>query len=270
VVGLSPTSHDTSGYDREHVAEFYDFIVPYRERRDVQFFVDEAKACAGEVLEIGCGTGRVLLPTARAGVRITGLDASAAMLEECRRSVAKEPDEVRARISLHTGDMRSFNLGRRFDLVTLPFRPFQHLVDVPEQTGCLRCIHSHLNAGGKLVLDVFNPSLDYLTCSLEETLGTEPEFTMPDGRRVLRTRRALSRDIARQVNEVELAYRVTKTNGEVEHFAHVFPMRYYFRYEIEHLLARCGFELQDVYSDYDRTPFGGKYPGEILCIARRI
>ena len=55
-------------------AEFYDHIVPYRERRDVDFFVEMAKETGGPVLEVGCGTGRVLIPTARAGVEITGLD----------------------------------------------------------------------------------------------------------------------------------------------------------------------------------------------------
>lgn len=260
---------DTSGYDREHVAEFYDYIIPYRQRADVQFFVDEAVRCGGDVLEVGCGTGRILIPTARAGVRIVGLDASAAMLEECRRNLANEDAEVRKRVELSMADMREFQISRKFSLVTLPFRPFQHLLTVEDQIACLHCIREHLVPVGKLILDVFNPSLEYLVAPLEETASAEAEFQMPDGRRVLRTGRLLGRDPIAQVNEVELAYQITHPDGRQQQLAHVFPMRYFFRYELEHLLARCGYEVEAVYSDYDKAPFGSKYPGELLCVARR-
>ena len=66
-------------------AELYDHVVPYRERQDIGFFVDAAAESGGPVLEIGCGTGRVLIPTARAGIEITGLDMSTHMLAVCRQ-----------------------------------------------------------------------------------------------------------------------------------------------------------------------------------------
>lgn len=261
---------DSSGYDREHVAEFYDHVVPYRSRPDVQFFVDEARACGGDVLEIGCGTGRVLIPTARAGVAIAGLDASVAMLGVCRATLSREPDEVQRRVQLVEGDMRSFHLGRSFALATLPFRPFQHLISVEDQIACLKCIHRHLVPRGRLILDIFEPHLEYLTArDSRETRLVEPEFTMPDGRKVVRVARVIAMDRAAQVNEAELAYEVTNPDGTQERIVHVFPMRYLFRYEAEHLLARCGFKLLHVYGDYDRAPFGEKQPGEMICIAEK-
>src|SRR5262245_24227477 len=143
-------------------AEFYDYVVPYATRGDVEFFVEEARAANGPVLEIGCGTGRVLIPTARAGVSITGLDLSSSMLEQCRAKLATEPADVRARVELCQGDMTRFELGKKFALATLPFRPFQHLLTVDDQLACLTTIHRHLEPAGRVILDLFNPSLDFL------------------------------------------------------------------------------------------------------------
>ena len=112
----------------ESFAEFYDHVVPYRSRIDVAFFVDMARASGGPVLEVGCGTGRVLLPCARAGVDVVGLDVARPMLDVLRRSLARESADVQRRVRIVHDDMRTFALGQRFPLVTLPFRSFQHML----------------------------------------------------------------------------------------------------------------------------------------------
>lgn len=252
--------------------EFYDYVNAYRERRDVGFFVEMAQDSGGPVLEIGCGTGRVLIPTARAGVEIVGLDASPRMLSACRRKLSREPETVREKVTgLIEGDMRAFDLGREFRLVTLPFRPFHHLLSVEDQVSCLQSIRRHLVAGGRLILDVFNPSLPYLTDDryLAENDEAEPEFTTDDGRRVVRRARIASRDYSRQVTDLELIYYVTHPDGREERLVYRFSWRYLFRYEVEHLLARCGFDLEEVYADYDRSPFGSIYPGELISVAKK-
>ena len=106
---------------------FTTMLLPYRDRADVAFFVEEATRSAGTVLELGCGSGRVLIPTARAGIDIVGLDGSPAMLTRCQQRLTAESPAVQTRIALIPGDMRRFGLGRRFPLVTMPFRPFLHL-----------------------------------------------------------------------------------------------------------------------------------------------
>src|SRR3990170_3104384 len=144
----------SGGYDeRDFVAEFYDHVVPYRERQDVAFYVEMARESGGPALEIGCGTGRILLPTARAGIDIVGLDGSELMLAICRKRLSSEPSEVKSRVQLVRGDMRRFDLGRTFSLITTPFRPFQHLITVEDQLSCLGCIHRHLVDGGRFILD---------------------------------------------------------------------------------------------------------------------
>lgn len=108
----------------------------YRDRPDVASYVKQAQESGGPGLELGCGTGRVLIPPARAGIEIVGVDLSRSMLAICRDKLAREPDDVRARVEMVEADMRRFDLGREFRLVTLPFRPFQHLMTVQDQLSC--------------------------------------------------------------------------------------------------------------------------------------
>ena len=259
----TPVSHD-------YIADYYDTVAEYRGRRDVPFFVDAAKRSRGPVLELGCGTGRVLIPTARAGIEITGLDSSARMLDVCRERLLGEPPDVRSRVQLVRGDMRDFELPRAFGLVTTPFRPFQHLITVEDQISCLECIRRHLADDGELILDVFNPSLELLTSDdLGEELGDGPAFTTAAGDRVVQRARVVSRDPLNQVNQIELIYYVAHADGREERLVQSFPMRYLFRFELEHLLVRCGLRLEHVYADYDGSPYGSKYPGELVAVATK-
>ena len=105
----------TDGYSEyAFIADLYDYVVPYRERPDVTFYVDAARESGGPVLEVGCGTGRVLLPTAQTGIEICGLDFSVHMLDVCHQRLQQEPDEVQGRVELVEADMRNFSLDRTF------------------------------------------------------------------------------------------------------------------------------------------------------------
>jgi SAM-dependent methyltransferase len=262
---------DTGYDDYPFVAEFYDHVPPYRARQDVTFFLELARASGGPVLELGCGTGRILIPTAWAGIEIVGLDSSQSMLSVCAQKLRQEPREVQARAQLVRGDMREFRLDRRFSLVTLPFRPFQHLLTLEDQLACLAAIHAHLQDGGRVVLDILNPWIPFLAgkVDIREVLGEEPEFVMPDGRRVKRQHRLVARDSFQQIHDVELIYDVVLPDGRSERLVHKIRMRYLFRFEAEHLLACAGFRVEELYADYDKSPFGSKDPGELIFVARR-
>jgi SAM-dependent methyltransferase len=262
----------SSGYEEyAFIADFYDYVVPYHNRPDVAFFAEAARESGGPVLEVGCGTGRVLIPTARAGVEIVGLDLSSHMLDVCRKRLLQEPPDVQLRVQLVEADMRAFELEQLFRLITVPFRPFQHLTTVDDQLSCLESIYHHLVADGRLILDIFNPALERLTShDVGQEFGDEPEFTTPDGRRVVRRHKVVSRDHFNQINDVELIYYVTYPDGREEIVTHSFPMRYLFRFEVEHLLVRSGFEIEHVYADYDKSPYGSKYPGELIVVAKKV
>lgn len=252
------------------VADLYDHVLPYRNRADVAFFVEAAAAAGAPVLEIGCGTGRVLIPTARAGVDIVGLDQSPGMLEVCRNRLLEEPPAVGDRVTLVQADMRQFDLGGSFTLATIPFRPFQHLLTVDDQLACLACIRRHLTPTGRLIFDCFNPSIDALAnMRLGAETGHEPEFEVPDGRRVIRCFRIVATDRFAQVNDVELIYDVTHPDGRTQRLVHAFRMRYLFRFEVEHLLGRAGFAVEHLYAGYDKSAYGSIYPGELVFVAKK-
>lgn len=259
------------GYEEyAFIADLYDYVVPYRDRADISFLVEAASKAGSPVLEIGCGTGRVLIPTARAGFDIVGLDLSPHMLAVCRQRLRDEPEAVQSRVRLVQADMRRFDLGRTFALVTIPFRPFQHLLTVEDQLSCLGSIYRHLVDDGTLIVDVFNPSLDALVNRpVGEEIAAEPEFAVPDGRRVIRRHKTVAHDRFNQINDFELVYYVTHPDGREERLVHAFRLRYLFRFELEHLLVRAGFAIEHLYAGYDGSAYGSTYPGELVFVARK-
>ena len=251
-------------------AQFYDYVPFYRNRADIAFYVEEARNANGPVLEVACGSGRVLIPTARSGVSIVGLDASAEMLTKCRLSLQHEATDVQDRVTLVPGDMRDFDLRRQFGLVTIPFRAFQHLLAVEDQIACLTCVRRHIAEDGRFIVDLFNPSLEML---VNKEVGVEfdsdPPFVLPDGRTVQRRAKILERNRFTQVHDNEFIYYITDQSGAVQRIVHPFSMRNIFKFEMEHLLHRVGFVVEQVYADFDRTPFGSTYPGELIFVSRK-
>jgi SAM-dependent methyltransferase len=252
------------------VAEYYDASPVVAERiRDVAFYRDAARSFGDPVLELGCGTGRVTLAIAEAGQRITGLDLSERMLERAVESRAGLSAEAQERLRLVQGDMTRFDLGERFQTVIVPFRPFQHLLELRQQILCLDCAARHLTRGGRLILDFFqtNPRRMHDPAFLEE--GLIAEYEMPGGRRVALSERVVAFHRAEQRNDVEMIYSVSHPDGRNERLVFAFTVRYFFRFEVEHLLARCGFRLGETYGDFDRSPLRDDSP-EMIFVAERV
>lgn len=256
-------------YDRQD-ALFYDHYstgVP----GDVEFYVAEARKAGSPVLEIACGTGRILLPIAEAGVEVVGLDRAPSMLAVARGKIAKLPSEARRRVQLVEGDMRNFDLGRRFSLVMIPYRAFLHLLTVEDQKRALRCIHDHLVEGGRLVLNNFDPRLETIVAhrsSLGSALKLDSEFSHPEtGRRVLvwDTREY---DVGEQIIRQYFVFEELDEDGHVvsKRF-NPLVLRYLFRFEMQHLLELSGFQVDALYGDFDRGPF--RSGGEQVWVASR-
>jgi SAM-dependent methyltransferase len=257
------------GYDVEGISELYDSVTLYRNRPDVDFYVEEARAYGGKILELGSGTGRVLIPVARLGKQITGVDSSPRMLAQCQIRLDQEPPDVRDRVSLVQADMRELDLSDRFSLAMIPFRPFQHLIAVSHQIAALQAIHRHLEPGGRLVFDVFNPNIGYLLEDRRDEREDTAEVELPHNRSFRRTARVAAVHIVDQYSEAELIYYVRESDGTTQRFVHGFSMRWYWLYEVEHLLARCGFRLGAVFGDFNRSPLTDVSP-EMIFIAERI
>jgi len=251
-------------------ASYYDYWATGLEG-DVAFYVEEAQRATPPVLEIGCGTGRILIPVAEAGVEIVGLDCAPAMLEIARRKVSTLSPETQRRIELVEGDMRDFSLDQRFNLVTIPYRAFLHLITSEEQRQALHNIRQHLRDGGRLVLNIFDPRLDIITAhfgSLGSALKKVDEFVHPQtGRRVIvwDTRQY---DPASQTIEQYFIFEELDDGGKVVAKAYTpMALRYLHRYEMQYLLELCGYEIEALYGDFQRGPF--RYGGEQIWVARK-
>jgi ubiquinone/menaquinone biosynthesis C-methylase UbiE len=239
------------------IARHYDalYTVMRNPSDDVAFYRELARASGGPVLELGCGTGRTLLPIAQAGISCVGVDASPAMLAVLRD---KSPP---ANLALVEARMEKLDLPHRsFPLVTCPFRAFSHLLDVETQLAALGAVRRHLEPGGTFALDVFDPRL------ARTALVEEPEHlaaTFHDAGREVRRWDTIRRDLSRQVMTINLRFESPAAElcgvGEIQ-------MRWFYRYELEHLLARAGFSEIQFFGGFGREPWVAG--GETIALAR--
>jgi len=239
-------------------AEIYDLMHKQSSRPSIDFYIEECKKTSGKVLELGCGTGRVLIPIAREGVCVTGLDISGSMLKQCERKLAQELQDVRERATILQGSMVDFNLGEQFSAIIMPFRAFMHILTVEDQVSCLNCVHKHLTDGGRLVFEVFTFDAAGMVALGDGKERDSGEFKAPDGRVIRMTYRHAAQHPLLQYNDVEMIFTVTHPDGKTERFVDAFPWRYFYRYEVEHLLARTGFKILNLYGGYDRSELNEK------------
>lgn len=260
------------------IADYYDESPLVRGRtRDVSFYLDAVHEYGDPVLELGCGTGRITLALAEAGHHVTGLDISERMLERCNRKLAGLPTEARERVHPVKGDMTRFDLGEKFRLVIIPFRPMQHLLEAEQQMSCLESVRRHLWAEGRrtgekkgqLILDVFQTDAERMHDPVHQKEALVTEYSMPDGRHVRIMERVAAFHRAQQRNDVEMIFYVKDARGKEERLVFAWTLRYFFRYEVEHLLARCGFRVCAVYGDFDRSPLVDASP-EMIFVAESV
>jgi SAM-dependent methyltransferase len=226
------------------IAELYD---PWSKSvtEDVDFYVAEARKAGGPVVELGVGTGRIAVPTVRAGVRVIGVDSSAGMLEVCRRR--GEEAGVAELLDLRLGDLRRPPVEERVRLVTAPFRSFLHLGSDADRLEALAAAWGLLEPGGRLVFDVFAPS----RADVEETharwLEREPGIW-----------ERADWDLERRV----LTLSVRGGRGETTmELAWIAPE------EWRGLLEQAGFDVLACYGWFDMRPYSG---GEdTVWLARR-
>ncbi|MFH1141018.1 MAG: class I SAM-dependent methyltransferase [Chloroflexota bacterium] len=232
-------------------ADIYDQVHVLTE--DVPFWVEEALASGGPVLELACGTGRVAIPIAQAGVPVVGLDSSAAMLK-LARAKARRLRLGAERVRFVRGDMRSFSLAQRFPLAIIPFRSFQLLLSVAEQHQALEAVRVHLSPGGRLIFSLFVPGLDLLTRDPSIPMSDYEVAQPRSGHRLLVSLRS-QYDTFNQVAAVRTSIQEVDERGAVVGETHRdHQLRYLYRFEVQHLLAACGYEVVEVYGSFDREP----------------
>lgn len=212
---------------------------------DIDFYVEEALASGGPVVELACGTGRIAVPVAEAGIRVIGVDGSAGMLEVARERA--EAAGVEALVDLRLGDLREPPVAERVPLVLIPFRSLLHMTTEADRERALRAVHDLLLPEGRLIFDVFAPSPDDVEATHGRWLEREPDiFERADWDEGART-------LTLSVRRGDAASTLL--------LAWLSPI------EWRRLLERAGFEVAAQYGWFDRRPYVDEE--DVVFVARR-
>ena len=233
------------------LADYYDLDHAHL-RDDVELYLQLADVVGDPILELGCGSGRVLRPLAEAGHRVVGVDRSAPMLERARAALAAYPDE---RATLVAGSMAEANLapGGPFGLVLFTLNGLLHLTSLAEQRAALLAARAALDPRGMLVLDLMNPTPDALA-SFDGRVLHEGSWRSDDGTETDRFS-ARTHDSASQRITTTLWYDSVAADGRLHRARSRFDMRYLGKSEVELLLELCGFASWMIYGSYELDPF---------------
>jgi ubiquinone/menaquinone biosynthesis C-methylase UbiE len=246
-----------------HLARLYDV---FTFEKDLPLYLDLAERQGSRVLEVACGSGRVLVPLARAGCRVVGVDASPHMLELAQAKL----NAGGLSAQLVSADMRNFQLPQHdFDLAIVAVKSFAYLTEVDDQLACLRAIYAHLRFGGLLALDLMNPSLEWLAAPTGSMQHDLLQHVPERGFSLSRVESVVSTDLARQVRVIRSIYESVDDGGQVIDKRFVeWPYRWMYRFEAEHLLRRAGFEIEAVYGGYAGEAFTGEAPMMLLLASK--
>ncbi len=156
-------------------ASDYDLEYQSQTEQDVPFWCELVMRYTPQrVLELACGSGRIGLELLHSpgNFQLEGLDIAPEMLAAYRRKLERESEAVRQRVTLHEGDMCNYQLEHKgeFDLIFLPFNSIAHLYEIEQQLDAFRNTHDHLAAGGRFIVDIFLPDIDYLSDENERFL----------------------------------------------------------------------------------------------------
>jgi len=280
---------DEPEYDREVIEEahevvefnleagtndFYEdpeyYAYEFKDRReDVRFYGEQYLDVDGWSLEIGVGTARIALPAVRKGAKVVGLDLHAGMLAAAERRRQTLAKAKRGNLRLTQGDMRDFDLGERFRLISCPFNALQHMYSSEDVAAALGRVRAHLAPGGLFVFDVLFPDLEYLNRpSFQRFKGVD--FTHPTWGAVYNYSERSAYDPVRQLNHMFLEYeRVSPPQGQESSApaTHRIQLshRYFFPQELELILANAGFRVLSRFGDFEGAPLGQGESMVMLC-----
>lgn len=227
----------------ENFARFYDLVYHHvRDSVDGEYFLNEITSTKGKILEVGVGTGRLFLSALNSGADIYGLDISESMLNVLKKKLTKEQYN---RISLQ--NIIDFNFDFKFDLIIAPFRVIMHLLEKEEQLKAINNVFDHLAENGRFIFDVFVPNPDYLKKGFDNYTDFEGEYEK--GKKVKRVVSSFP-DLINQIIQVNFHLEWDE-DDKIKCDDWSVPMRFFFRYELEHLIERSKFKEYKIWGDYN-------------------
>ena len=248
-------------------AELYDISVPDW-KGEMDFYRElarQTKSPGQSILEVACGTGRVSIRLAEESIRIVGTDLDPAMLEVARRKSTK--------IRWVEGDMRTLDLGETFGMIIVPGHSFQFMLTPEDQVKALETFRRHLEPGGILVIHLDHQSLDWLGDLLGELGGKfeqGKDVIHPRTGYIIRKSNAWTYEPSTQTATVITRWEEISKENSVIQTGERKPLALHcvFRFEMEHLLARTGFQIQALYGDFLKNDLNDR-SSEMIWVARK-
>jgi SAM-dependent methyltransferase len=226
----------------KNIARFYDVIYnSLRDGVDNPYYFEKITATKGTILEVGAGTGRLFIPSLKNGADIYAIDNSRFMLERLKQKI-----DSKFYFRLELQDVRDIKLEKRFDLIIAPFRVFSHLLTIEDQMTALNSIFQHLNPGGRFIFDLYVPDLDLLLHGFKNHIDFEGEY---EPGLLLRRIVDTSSDLINQITHITFTLEWMEKN-KLQNMKWEFDFRYFFRYEIEHLIKLSQFNSFAIFGDF--------------------
>ena len=247
------------------IAKFYDVLYGDVED-DLSMWAALTEDVAAPILEVGCGTGRLLLPLAEAGHTLTGIDLSKVALEVAQAKL--DAAGLSANVSIHEADMRHFDLPRKdFGLALVPLNTFMHCHTAADQLATLQAIHKHLQPGGLLFIDLFHPD-PLMLAEVDGRLYFEAETTDDVTGRTVQWFWRHDIDLASQMRHLTYILDEIGRDGVVRRTQIPFSLRFVYRFEMELLLNIAGFNVETIYGSYELEPFDSHSPRMIFAAGK--
>lgn len=246
----------------------YDLIAPFYDAEhehfaeDLDMYTNFAEACGGSILELACGSGRVLLPLAEEGYEITGVDNSGAMLDIARQRL--QASGLAERCTLIQQDMCNLHLKQKFHMAFIALGSFAHIITRRDQQRTLANIRAHLNPGGLFILDISNADARYMEELSGQMLHQGTWHTEEDEILTHFVSPASADD--RHLLELTHFYDRHSQGGPITRTTVTTHLYLFERGEIELLLEQAGFTIKDVYGDHELGPYHLESP-RLICVA---
>ena len=252
--------------DLDLLAQYYDLLHGDFEE-DLPMWAILAQTAAGPILEVGCGTGRLLLPLAQAGHTLTGLDLSPIALATAQAKLVAAG--LAEQVTLVQADMRDFDLPQKnFSLAFMPLNTFMHCQSVAEQLATLQAIHRHLQPDGQLIIDLFYPD-PVMLAEVDGRLYFEAESTAESTGHTVQWYWRHDIDLAEQVRHLTYILDEIDRAGHVRRVTMPFSLRFVYRFELELLLTMSGYAIETIYGSYELEPFDSNSSRMIFVAAKQ-
>jgi SAM-dependent methyltransferase len=247
------------------IAKYYDLLFGSFDE-DWLMWQTLTESVEGPILEVGCGTGRLLLPLAQAGHKLSGIDLSPLALEAAQAKI--KATGLTKKVSLQLADMRHFELAQKnFALAFIPLNTFMHCHTLEDQLSTLQAIHRHLQPDGKLIIDLFYPD-PTLLAEADGRLYFEADMVDELTGRTVQWYWRHEIDLANQMRHLTYILDEIDAEGLVRRAQIPFSLRFIYRYELELLLRASGFTVDTIYGSYELEPFTSHSP-KMIVVARK-